>query len=626
MDIPPFIGDPQHSQGRLLNEIKPGALRRLGQWEISAQHEIILTLLLVLCYGFFRQIPLANEYSRYYLVLALVDDHTTRIDPYHENTGDTAFYNGHYYSNKAPGSALLVAPSYALVRGVSYLAGADPPDPDFVMQMLTFTAAGLPTVLLAILLLRFLRPLVGEPWALTMVVAYALGTIAFPFATMYFGHAASAFFLFAAFYLLWRARENHRVWTPLLAGIMAGWAVLTEYPTALGVAVLFVYCLRLGRQSVALFIVGGLPLLAVLLGYNWISFDHPFRLGYQYATVYAEVHSQGIIGVVWPSLSTLKALLVGPRGLFVLSSWLSLTPLGIWAARSRQVRAEIIVCMGTAVAFLIYNSGFLIPFGGATPGPRFLLPALPFATVLAALVPREFRRWLAVLVALSVLLVLIVTATMPKAGADVSNPLLDLWLPRLFSQHLADTAAWLYWGLHGLQPLWVLVLAAATAMVALYASTKPTQPARRFAAIGTSLLAVLVLCFGTPLDLLGGLQLGAHAADGGVAISIVNTGATLLREANQDPKVELWAQLENRGQATETTMVTFSIFDPSGQQVWTEWYRVSWRQRERQSVDIEWSTAGITAGEYRFGIAITSIDRQLTFTSIPDAGHIQVRP
>ena len=607
-------------------DVKSGALRRFGQWKIASQNEIILTLLLVLCYGFFRQLPRANEYSRYDLVLAFINDHTTRIDPYHENTGDKAFYNGHYYSDKAPGSALLAAPVYALLRSVSSLAGADPPAPELVMHVLTFAASGLPTVLLAILLLRFLRPLVGEPWALTMVVAYALGTIAFPFATMYFGHAASAFFLFAAFYLLWRARENHRVWIPLLAGIMAGWAVLTEYPTALGVAVLFVYCLRLGRQSVALFIVGGLPLLAVLLGYNWISFDHPFRLGYQYEVNFADVQSQGLLGVAWPRLSSLKALLVGPRGLFVLSPWLSLTPLGIWAARSRQLRAELIVCMSIVVGFLIYNSGFLIPLGGATPGPRFLLPALPFATVLAASVPREFRRWLAILVALSVLLVLVATATMPNPRGDVINPLPDQWLPRLFSQHLADTTAWLYWGLPGLQPLLVLALAAAAAMLALFASTKPTQTASRVAALATTLLAVLILCFGTPLDLLGRLQLGAHAADGGVAISIVNTGATLLREANQEPTVGLWAQVENHAQATGTTMITFSVFDPDGQQVWTGSNRVSWRQHERKSVDMEWSTVGIKAGEYRFGLAITSLDRQLTFSGMPDAGHIQVRP
>src|SRR5919202_2991899 len=89
----------------------------------SRSREIILVLLLCLCYSLFRQIPAWNEYSRYDMVLALVDHHTTQIDRYHENTGDEAFFNGHYYSDKAPGSSLLAVPTYALLRDVSNLAG-----------------------------------------------------------------------------------------------------------------------------------------------------------------------------------------------------------------------------------------------------------------------------------------------------------------------------------------------------------------------------------------------------------------------------------------------------------------------------------------------------------------------
>ena len=31
-----------------------------------------------------------------------------------------------------------------------------------------------------------------------------------------------------------------------------------------------------------------------------------------------------------------------------------------------------------AAAYFIYNAGYWLPFGGGTPGPRFLIPALPF--------------------------------------------------------------------------------------------------------------------------------------------------------------------------------------------------------------------------------------------------------
>src|SRR5205823_2491748 len=152
--------------------------------------------LLMLCYGFFRQLPLWNEYSRYDLVRAIVDDHTARIDPYESNTGDKAFFDGHYYSDKPPGSSLLGVPVYALLRGVWGLLSADQPDDPTLIHALTFTVSGLSTVVLSLLLFRFLRSLVPEVWALTVTVGYSLGTIAFPFATMYFGHAASTGFLF----------------------------------------------------------------------------------------------------------------------------------------------------------------------------------------------------------------------------------------------------------------------------------------------------------------------------------------------------------------------------------------------------------------------------------------------
>ncbi len=73
-----------------------GVARSRGEDRGIIPRRVILALLLLVFYGFFRQVPAWNEYSRYDLVVALVDDGTTRIDRYHENTGDKAFYNGHY--------------------------------------------------------------------------------------------------------------------------------------------------------------------------------------------------------------------------------------------------------------------------------------------------------------------------------------------------------------------------------------------------------------------------------------------------------------------------------------------------------------------------------------------------
>ena len=57
-----------------------------------------------------------NQTSHYDLIRSLDQDKTT-IDPYQENTGDKAFYKGHWYSARAPGLALYSLPFYDASEG-----------------------------------------------------------------------------------------------------------------------------------------------------------------------------------------------------------------------------------------------------------------------------------------------------------------------------------------------------------------------------------------------------------------------------------------------------------------------------------------------------------------------------
>ena len=600
-------------------------------WRPAVQRELIVALLLLLCYGYFRQEPSWNEYSRYDLVLALVDDQSTRIDPYEVNTGDKAFFNGHFYSDKAPGSSLLGVPVYAAMRAVTALSGAGDPEPGRVMQALAFTVSGIPTVLLALLLLRFLRTLIDERWALLMSLAYGLGTIAFPFATMYFGHGASTFFLFAAFYLLWTAREGGSAWRLALAGSMAGWAVLTEFPVAVGVVIIFGYALWLGRRSALLFIAAGLPLLVVLLGYNWIAFEHPLRLGYQYTTSFAEPNSRGVVGVELPRLSTLLDLLLAPRGLLRLSPWLALTPLGLWAARRRMIGTEIVVCATVVVAFLAYNSGYFNPFGGRTPGPRYLTPALPFATILVALAPRAFRPLVALQVAFSVVVMWIATATMPSAPEGYHDPLGDLWAPRLMAGDLAETNAWLDLGLHGPTALVIPALAVALGLGALVATMMRGRAARGVSLALSGLLVALVASIGTPFNLLGALPSAAEAPRNSAAqaprIAVVDAGATRIPTGEKRPNIAPWALLENHGGSLQHSVVAFAIVDEAGELAWEGWHGdVGWQEGERKRLGVEWSPKDAAPGTYWLRVTIKSPDGKLIYTTVEDPEPIQVYP
>jgi hypothetical protein len=57
------------------------------------------------------------------------------IDSYHVNTGDKAFFNGHYYSDKAPGTAFLASPVVALGRVILQWAGWDLESPSSVLAL-----------------------------------------------------------------------------------------------------------------------------------------------------------------------------------------------------------------------------------------------------------------------------------------------------------------------------------------------------------------------------------------------------------------------------------------------------------------------------------------------------------
>src|SRR5207302_8294294 len=93
-----------------------GAADPYGRW-VERMSALCIFLLLLFCFTYFPpRWGDWNQSSRLDLVLAIVDDHSLTIDRYAENTGDYAYFEGHYYSDKAPGTALLGVPAYAIYK------------------------------------------------------------------------------------------------------------------------------------------------------------------------------------------------------------------------------------------------------------------------------------------------------------------------------------------------------------------------------------------------------------------------------------------------------------------------------------------------------------------------------
>src|SRR5579864_2574763 len=70
----------------------------------------LIAATLFVSYAYFYQGTGWNQNSHFDMARALAEQHSVRIDSYEWNTGDKAFYQGHYYSDKAPGMALSALP------------------------------------------------------------------------------------------------------------------------------------------------------------------------------------------------------------------------------------------------------------------------------------------------------------------------------------------------------------------------------------------------------------------------------------------------------------------------------------------------------------------------------------
>src|SRR5215204_4086523 len=428
----------------------------------------------------------ANEKSRLALIAAVVERHRLDIDADHAMTGDKAWHDGHYYSDKAIGTAVLGVPVYAAYRelvGFEHFA-RELWKPNNPLYILTVAVVALPSAILSVLLYQLARLMgAGRAWALLLTLLYAFGTLAFPFSTLFFGHQLAAAFAFAAFFFLVRARLETSsgptsAWSLLAAGALAGMAVLGEYTVALVAAFLFLYAATFVRPKhrLMLYVLGGLPAAALLLAYNWQIMGSPLSFAYEHVSdPRFEEMRNGFFGISQPSWSSFVEITVGSRGLLRQSVFLWLMPLGVWLmCRKPGWRRECALCVGVGLAFVVWNSGYYLPLGGWSPGARFLVPRLPFVMVPLFFLARARGVLLHVTKAVvlvagawSVSLYFLATSVRPVLTDYFTDPVRDYWLPALSTGALRPNLGELVFGLRGVQSLLPLAVVIAVGLAAL---------------------------------------------------------------------------------------------------------------------------------------------------------------
>ncbi|MCD6290554.1 MAG: hypothetical protein J7M34_08625 [Anaerolineae bacterium] len=281
---------------------------------------------------------------------------------------------GDVYSKKGPALALLAVPLYVLAWAI--------PGVGLIQATLLYNA--LVTSLTALLLMRWaLRLGYRRRVALAVALSFGLGTLAWPYATHYFGEPTSALCLVGAGYALtlWRADGRSR-WA-LAAGLALAGMIATVTAHAVLIPI-FLGCAlwdggrhwrRPDRPSAVACLI---PLAVAVVGlaaYNWARFGNPLQTGY---------HFEAGEGWTTPLWRGLWGLLFSPyRGLI----WY--TPLSVgavlaWRAFWREHRNEAALIAGVTTTVIVLYSLWWMWWGGFAWGPRFLVPLCPFLALALA--------------------------------------------------------------------------------------------------------------------------------------------------------------------------------------------------------------------------------------------------
>jgi len=395
---------------------------------------------------------------------------TPHIDRWAGETCDLVRRDGHFYAAKAPGMDLLAAPWYLFLHAVGAVPrnrfgrAPFPVGMAGVAPRALWQLGLLVVVVPALVLLALVRRAADrvEPGAGIVVAALlGLGTLVFPFSTLLFAHVVATCFAFAAFALLFR-REGST--TAGLAGIAAGLAASCDLPLAVPAALLFLYAAarapRLRRA--AAFACGGVVGIAPLLAFNAWAFGSPFHLPYSGAALNPGAGGReltpgqhGFFTLAAPRPRVALELLFSGKGLFVLAPVLALAVVGTVLLYRRGFRAEATLVAAMLVVELAWNSGrgngdLPTALGGWVPGPRFLIPTLPFLALALAPLVRRLPATTAALGLVSVGAMTLATGAEPL----LSNEDTRHWVHRLTGGNFAPT--WL--SLTGIGHGWLAIL------------------------------------------------------------------------------------------------------------------------------------------------------------------------
>ncbi len=403
----------------------------------NAVKVLLVFLMVLIAYGYFYSQDDVNSNTRLAMVKAVVEENRFAIDSYQAGilqTGDKAYYAGHFYTDKAIGSSLIGIEFYSWIYRI-----CGQPVNGIPMQvfkpLLTFLSISLLCAFLAPLLYSFVKQVSNSTrYGLLVALAICLGTPLYIYSAAYYGHSLVGMLLFVSFYL-WFEMKNEEGISPLktfFSGYLLGYAVLTEYPTALLVLIIGLYILFILwkkkklmdlRLYLFLFLGAAIP-LGVFMLYNHSVYGNLLAIGYSDESIasFRAGQSTGLMGIGLPKLVVLFYMTFHTTmGIFWQSPILLLAFIGWFVMlRNPQDRPEAVFSFSVILLYLVLLSGYYDWWGGLAFTPRHIIPVLPFFGLPLAFLPERFRKAALVLAVLSIAQMFVVASTRYDGLIDIT--------------------------------------------------------------------------------------------------------------------------------------------------------------------------------------------------------------
>jgi hypothetical protein len=346
--------------------------------------EVVLFLFLWVAYGAAIDSDNLIKFNLQQIgVEAIVERHQFYLEgsdvPELQPLGDVFLYQGHKYAAKQPGQFMAGAGVYWVLRGLglsykgNYL---------LTSALVTFFTTSLVLAVSALAVFRIARKLTLDKqslfWPMLTALTYALGTTVFAYSGIAHHDALATGYLLIAFYLIfdlprggWDGRGA--IVQSACAGLLLGLAVTTSMLVFFMAIVCALYFLSMRRWKLIPFFLGAILIgLLPLLIYDARSFGNPFLLP-NVAGNYADTYFHFSPNNLGNKLVFYVKALISYAPIFVVGCFgLSYFP----RALKRERYFLALVAMMVVLAIYVFN----IDTDGAYQfGPRYLLPAMPFA-------------------------------------------------------------------------------------------------------------------------------------------------------------------------------------------------------------------------------------------------------